>query len=814
MLCRQQSRCLEQVRNLSPRAEVNDRESEMSDSISQRMLVWMLRSVIGTGMLLLASSAAFAAGIDCRAKVAGGQTECQGPVPKMSKSVDSDGYGSNICDQLTDFVGKSSAQCAAIGGTWNGLYGNPQCVGGTNPVTKSEFVSFEERYLNIYFNCPGAHASLSWGQTINSYVCWTGSPGYQNGVLVKDFAAGIATFVSRDTSGNCTVPGSTNVFGATGMSLVCPAGWRARAKTGGPARDIECYQLPSPRDLCMANPVDIATCGKIEREVDIRQSMADGLEFVRTFRSNGYLQQAAGIPPTTWDVWYHTYSRRILLPNDSPLLLGIAQRENGDMRSFGLDGKELMNLSSGPSRLEKLTDGAGNLSGWRYTAADLAVELYNATGQLTQMMSRRGLNQFMTYSDAATPPAIAPGSGLLITITDDFGRMIRLTYDAQKRLSTATGIVSAATPVGDVYAYSYDVAGNLSQVTMPDAKTRTYVYERTDLPRLLTGIIDENNVRFSTFAYDTEGFATNSKHVGDVYQYAFTHQDDSYGNRSVSITDPLGVVYTYRYELRGGALRPYNIRRQCATCGDSNSATVNDSNGNVTSRTDFRGYKTTYTFDMTRNLETRRVEALLSDGSSTSATRTISTEWHPMYRFPTRIAEPLRLTTLTYDAAGNLLTKRLQSTTDANGSLAFAATTQGTPRSWTYTYTPTFGRVLTVDGPRTDVVDVTTYAYYADNDGCAGCRGQVRTLSNALNHVTTYDSYDANGRVTQITDANGVVTTMTYHPRGWLNSRTVNAGQPSAETTTVRNIQHSRCPSAVLASESGLRPGLFEIAAR
>ena len=141
--------------------------------------------------------------------------------------------------------------------------------------------------------------------------------------------------------------------------------------------------------------------------------------------------------------------------------------------------------------------------------------------------------------------------------------MIRLTYDAQKLLITATGIVSAANPVGDLYAYSYDGGGNLSQVTMPDAKTRTYVYERADLPRLLTGIIDENNVRFSTFAYDSEGFATNSKHVGDVYQYAFTHQDDSYGNRTVSITDPLGVVYTYGYQLLGGALRPWKIRRQC-----------------------------------------------------------------------------------------------------------------------------------------------------------------------------------------------------------------------------------------------------------
>jgi YD repeat-containing protein len=43
---------------------------------------------------------------------------------------------------------------------------------------------------------------------------------------------------------------------------------------------------------------------------------------------------------------------------------------------------------------------------------------------------------------------------------------------------------------------------------------------------------------------------------------------------------------------------------------------------------------------------------------------------------------------------------------------------------------------------------------------------------------------DANGRPTRTTDSNGVVTTLAYHPRGWLASRTVNSSQSTPETTT------------------------------
>ena len=85
--------------------------------------------------------------------------------------------------------------------------------------------------------------------------------------------------------------------------------------------------------------------------------------------------------------------------------------------------------------------------------------------------------------------------------------------------------------------------------------------------------------------------------------------------------------------------------------------------------------------------------------------------------------------------------------------------------------------MLTSDGPRTDVSDVTTYAYYSCTMG-AQC-GQVQTVTDAAGHVTTYNTYNAHGQPLTITDANGVVTTLAYDTRGRLTSR-----QVGAETAT------------------------------
>ena len=121
---------------------------------------------------------------------------------------------------------------------------------------------------------------------------------------------------------------------------------------------------------------------------------------------------------------------------------------------------------------------------------------------------------------------------------------------------------------------------------------------------------------------------------------------------------------------------------------------------------------------------------------------------------------------------GVLCSKTIQATTDTTGTSRFDATPAGTPRTWSYTYNAN-GSVLTMDGPRTDVSDVTTYTYYANNDADLGKRGNVATITNALGHVTSITAYNAHGQPLTIVDPNGLSTTLTYDARLRLKSRNV-----------------------------------------
>src|SRR5262249_26822373 len=113
--------------------------------------------------------------------------------------------------------------------------------------------------------------------------------------------------------------------------------------------------------------------------------------------------------------------------------------------------------------------------------------------------------------------------------------------------------------------------------------------------------------------------------------------------------------------------------------------------------------------------------------------------------------------------------------TDADGTAGFSATLTGAARIWTYTYNAD-GQVLTEDGPRTDVSDTTTYAYYSADDTSSPQqyrRGDLQTITNALGQTTTFNTYNAFGQPLTITDPNGTVMSMTYDARARLTSRSV-----------------------------------------
>ncbi|MBL4606614.1 MAG: putative Ig domain-containing protein, partial [Pseudomonadales bacterium] len=85
-------------------------------------------------------------------------------------------------------------------------------------------------------------------------------------------------------------------------------------------------------------------------------------------------------------------------------------------------------------------------------------------------------------------------------------------------------------------------------------------------------------------------------------------------------------------------------------------------------------------------------------------------------------------------------------------------------RSSSFTYNGN-GQILTIDGPRTDVNDITTFEYDVQGN-------RTKTI-NALGQETHFTAYDASGRLLSMTDPNGVITQLNYDPRGRLLSRIV-----------------------------------------
>jgi RHS repeat-associated protein len=560
-------------------------------------------------------------------------------------------------------------------------------------------------------------------------------------------------------SGQCECPAGTRWDGQACLLLpggTCPDGSMPAGEFCG---------KPAPNknqggQNCQGNPINAGFGNKFQRETDYTASSTT-LALVRSYNSLANLNPSELGHPFGWN-WRSTYSRAVLARNQYRSVY----RPDGRFfdYSFNSGTQSWRSDADTKSILVQLPNSAG----WRYTNTDRdEVEIYSDNGKLQSITTRSGVVQTLAYSDGTSganggyvldssgnPTSTVLPAGLLIRVTDSFGQVLSFGYSALNH------VVKVTDPAAGVYRYAYDGVGNLSSVTYPDSKVRTYLYNEqvntanTNLPSALTGIVAEDSFRFATYKYDASGRAVSTEHAGGAEKVSVAYTLDGGGNIISSVvTDALNTARTYSFSSVVGVVKSTAVSQPCVSGCGSAAATSYDANGNANSRTDFNGNVTTYAHDLARNLETSRTEA-----SGTARARTITTAWHSTYRLPTQIDEPGHRTTYTHDASGNVLTK-----TELD-------TTTSTSRTWTYTYN-SFGQVLTSDGPRTDVSDITTYTYYACTTGYQ-C-GQIATITNAAGHVTTYNTYNAHGQPLTITDPNGVVTTLTYDARQRLTSRSV-----------------------------------------
>jgi RHS repeat-associated protein len=508
------------------------------------------------------------------------------------------------------------------------------------------------------------------------------------------------------------------------------------------------------------NPINVLTGNKFQVETDYSGTGAFPLVFQRTYNSS--IDLATG----TGSHWRDNYARILTVDNDAAPTVVFSYRPDGRMTIYRLQGGSFVADGDINERLVRSVNGSGVTTAWTLTTATDEKEVYTPTGQLLSITNRAGVTQTLTYSTALTSPTIAPVPDLLIQVTHSFGQTLSFIYDDRSRIKTLVA------PDGGQYQYEYDPYTNLTLVTYPDATVRQYVYNEPELtgfanlPHALTGLIDENTDRFASWGYDSTGRAISSEHAGGVDRY-----DVSYAAGVSTVTDPLSAARTFTSGVVLGVVKNTGVSQPCAQyCGDA--AASYNTNGSVTSKTDFNGVVTTYGYDTARNLETTR-----NDAVGTPKARTITNAWHSTFRIPTSVTEPNRTTSFTHDAHGNVLTRTVTDT----------SIIPNVTRTWTYTYN-SFGQVLTVNGPRTDVSDITTYTYYTCTTG-SQC-GQVQTVQNAASQVTTYNSYNTRGQPTQITDPNGLVTTIAYDARQRLADRCVGATLPSCTSGELTHLDY------------------------
>jgi YD repeat-containing protein len=481
--------------------------------------------------------------------------------------------------------------------------------------------------------------------------------------------------------------------------------------------------------------------------------------------------------------WSHDFEARI--ESITPTLVQ-AVRSSQKALTFNLVGTQWVTDADVISRLTKQVDGAGQTLGWRYVTGANGVESYDAVGRLVSIAHTHGATQSLNYDSV---------SGLLTSVADTFGRSMVFAYDGSKRLSTVTD------PNGGSYAYSYDGFGNLAWVVHPGGGALNYLYENSTFHNALTGLVDENGKRFSTWTYDADGLALSSEQPNGVGKVTVGYDLPAVGQRTV--TDSLGHAQTYEYYDIYDVLHTA-IADITASGFPLRSNWTYFDDGSVASYIDYLGNLKCYGYEPTRNLENVKVEGLpyTADACQNlnlyplpANARITASAWHPLWRLKTQVAEPKKLTTLVYNGQPNptsggaalncapasatlpggspiaVLCKRIeQATTDTTGvqALAPALDTTVAVRTSSYTYNQN-GQVLTATDPRGNT---STFIYYTSSTADHTI-GDLQSVSNAVGHVTQFTKYDLAGRLLRSVGPTGATTDTVYTPRGWVSSITV-----------------------------------------
>lgn len=524
--------------------------------------------------------------------------------------------------------------------------------------------------------------------------------------------------------------------------------------------DIKCQ----PDNPGTSMPVVIATGEKYKSESDFSTGSQYGFSLGRTYRS----KQAVGT------LFGPNWLSSIDVPTLKFTFSGCIKMPNGDCVPHSIVFVD----SSGA----EFTYTRGAYEGEHehpYIGRDGSFILYEY-GQSWTLYGNQGTYRYsnsgkiLSASENLRSPrtyTYDPNTGRLSQIANEAGHAVHLAW--------SNGRVSQVTdPDGKVWTYGYNGNNMLAKVTSPGgADIRDYHYEDSD-PTLLTGI-SINGVRHSTYRYDANKRVIESGLAGGETVDKFV-----YGTDYTEVTDARGQRNKFTFITVQGDKKVSEISRSVtSTCAAAAAKTFYDANGFIDYTVDWNQTKTDYTFSSAGRLLSVTKAAGTSVALTTAYTWTGNDVTYIAYRDASNVlyAE----TTHTYHTSG-LATGRLLSTvtTDKitnlsqrvdyeygfhpNGVIASASIKQTVPEGLAIT-TISYdarGNILSTRNPLHQTES------WSDYNG----RGQAGTYIDVNGSHSSYE-YFPNGSLSTITQSGSRVTRFTYNNDRQITSVTFPSGR-------------------------------------
>ncbi|MDN4613897.1 RHS repeat-associated core domain-containing protein [Leifsonia sp. F6_8S_P_1B] len=436
--------------------------------------------------------------------------------------------------------------------------------------------------------------------------------------------------------------------------------------------------------------------------------------------------------------------------------------ERGDGASFVFTSDGHGGYVSDPTLHQTLTEaGAGRLTltdvsgeSWVFDAADI-----DGIGELVSHTDATGHTTTLAYGPADPDVnQFVPLTG----ITDSAGQTIVVQSDAQGR------VVGFTRPGGDHWSLSYNAAGDLTQIALPDGRTHTFTYDGAH--QLLTGT-DATGTTYLKNEYDAAGRiihqwdAAGDERSLDYSTVGQTAYTDNLGRRSVFFYDTASRITKVQHPDGTTATFRFDAQNNVISSTDENGAKTiygYDSFGNLTAVTGADGLVTKYTYTPTGLVATKT-----DTGGPKGAARTWTYD-HNDAGAITAVHQPDgTVISNSYDGAGNLIAVSQPSgatTTcsyDAPGNLTSATDPDGNKTTYTY---DSAGRMLTQTSP---AGHTTAYAWDSGD--------RVVTATNAVGGVFAY-GWEPNDHLASLTDPTGAVTTYTWDALFHLTSTTSPTG--------------------------------------